>query len=404
MNFDNLSTIQLRQLVREKGLARGVAVSVASKADCIALLTGTRAPDSMHAPQLPGMAAGAAPAAAAAQGDDLAATIARAIAGHVRPTLDKDTVADLIDAALADLLNGDALADAVKKHAPAAGHTIHLPELPEPIQLEGEAIHAQFTQVLAWVRADVPVWLWGAPGSGKTHLAKQIAKALDVPAFVASIDETTTANKLLGFQNLVSGDFVEGWLYKPYREGGLVCLDEIDTGNPGILAALNALISNGCYMFPNGETVEKHARFRVIACANTKGTGATAGFTARNRLDAATLNRFALVEFCYDAGLEMSLCCGIPSDSAQWEASDPADAGQCQKWVRWIQDARAKFGQSVLISPRASILGVRALRAGIPAAEVAHALVYSLCSADTVSAIKDRAGDPAALLRKERAA
>jgi hypothetical protein len=193
MNFDTLSTIALRQMVREKNLARGVAVSVASKADCIALLTGTRAPDSMHAPSLPGMG-GAAPAAAA-QGDDLAATIARAIAGHVRPAMDKDTVADLIDAALADLLQGDALADAIKAHAPASGHTIALPELPEPIQLEGEAIHAQFAQVLAWARADVPVWLWGAPGSGKTHLAKQIARALDVPAFIASIDETTTANK-----------------------------------------------------------------------------------------------------------------------------------------------------------------------------------------------------------------
>jgi len=397
MNYDNLSTIQLRQLIRERGLARGAAVAVASKADCIALLTGNA--HTLTAPTLPSAPGSAAPAC-----DDLAATIARAIAGHVRPALDTDAVADMIAAAIADLVAGDALADAIKAHAPAAGHTITLPELPAPVKLEGEPIHAQFAQVLAWVRADVPVWLWGAPGSGKTHLAKQIAKALQVPAFIASIDETTTANKLLGFQNLVSGEFVKGWLYQPYKEGGLVCLDEIDTGNPGILAALNALISNGHYMFPNGETVEKHARFRVLACANPKGTGAPAGFTARNRLDAATLNRFALVEFAYDAGLEMALCCGIPSDSAQWEAGDPADAGQCQKWVRWIQDARARFGTSILISPRASILGVRALRAGIPPAEVAHALIYSLCSADTVSAIKDRAGDPAALLRKERAA
>jgi hypothetical protein len=213
-----------------------------------------------------------------------------------------------------------------------------------------------------------------------------------------SIDETTTANKLLGFQNLVSGEFVPGWLYQPYKCGGLVVIDEIDTGNPGILAGLNALISNGHYMFPNGETVEKHAQFRVLACANTKGTGAVAGYTARQRLDDATLNRFAVVEFGYDAGLELQLACGIPSASVAWKPGKPATAEQCQAWVAWVQKVRAHVGQSVLVSPRPSLLGVRALRAGVPVEEVAASLIFGLCAADTVTEIKRRCGDPAEVI------
>jgi hypothetical protein len=219
---------------------------------------------------------------------------------------------------------------------------------------------------------------------------------MGIDPYIMSIDETTTANKLLGFQNLVSGAFVEGWLYKPYREGGLVVIDEVDTGNAGVLAGLNALISNGHYLFPNGETVTKHPKFRVLACANTKGTGAVAGYTARQRLDAATLNRFAVVRLEYDAALELAVSCGVVEPADPWTPATPATGAMCEAWVRWVQKVRAHVGNSVLISPRPSMLGVRALRAGVPVAEVADALVFGLCATDTIESIKSECGNPEA--------
>jgi len=373
-DYQKMGTVELRTLVRERGLAKGSAVASANKADLIALLNGT---GTLEAPTLPAS-------------DELADVLARLMNGRVKSGVDAEAVTGIFE----EFIKGDTFRAAVQEAAPAArlGFTVNMPELGAPVEMEGEAVHCQFSQVLSWLRADVPLWLWGQPGGGKTHLGRQLAKALGIPCFVMSIDPTTTANKLLGFQNLVSGAFVPGWLYEPYKNGGLVVVDEIDTGDPGILAGLNALTSNSHYLFPNGETVQKHANFRLLACANTKGTGAVAGFTARQRLDAATLNRFAIIEYKYDEGLEMQLACGIPSQSERWAPCQPANAADCEAWVRWVQSVRAHCGKSVLVSPRPSLMGVKALRAGIPASEVADALIFALCASDTVDSINGTCG------------
>lgn len=254
------------------------------------------------------------------------------------------------------------------------------------------ATHRQFPQVLTWLSANVPLWLWGKAGAGKTHLFYQLAEAMGIDPYVVSIDPTTTINKLLGYRNLATGEFVEGLLYKPYKNGGLAGIDEVDTGDQGVIAGLNALLANAQFMFPNGELVKRHTDFRIIAGANTKGTGAVAGYTARTRLDAATLDRFAIVELEYDEGLELGLSCGQKIPPATWKAGEPASEEKCLEFVRWIQKVRQAANNSVLVSPRASYNAVKALRCGIPAREVAEALVFKLVSDDTRTTLLNRAG------------
>jgi AAA domain (dynein-related subfamily) len=256
-------------------------------------------------------------------------------------------------------------------------------------------VHPQVTQAAAWLNADVPVWAWSAAGSGKTHSARQIAEVLGVECYVISVDPTLTVAKLLGYRNVANGDFVEGYIYKAFKHGGLIVLDEIDTGDPGVIASINALLSNTHYLFPNNETVERHPKFRVMAAANTKGTGAVAGYTARNKLDAATLDRFAVIEWKYDAGLETALACGFGSPAAPWKGAAPATEIDQRNYVEWVQKVRAQVGNSVLISPRASINGCKALRAGVPLNEVIEALVFKLVSDDTRKRIVDTCGLPA---------
>lgn len=257
--------------------------------------------------------------------------------------------------------------------------------------------HYQLPQVVTWVGANVPLWLWGKAGGGKTHLFYQVAQALGLKPYVVSIDPTTTINKLLGYRNLATGEFVEGLVYQPYKHGGLFAPDELDTGDPGVIAGMNALLANGHFLFPNGELVERHKDFRVLVGANTKGTGAVAGYTARNRLDAATLDRFAVIEFGYDEGLEMALCVGGPSPTGRWKAIAPASEEACRKYVEWVQKVRKAAGESVLVSPRASYLGVKALRAGIQSAEVVDALVFKLVTSDTKARLLSAAGPLPAL-------
>ena len=244
-------------------------------------------------------------------------------------------------------------------------------------------MHPQVPQITAWLRSNVPVWAWGAAGSGKTHLARQVAAMLEIEPRVVSVDPTLTVAKLLGYRNVANGGFVEGFLYQAYKSGGLVALDEIDTGDPGVVASINALLSNTHYLFPNGETVERHPKFYTLALANSRGTGAVAGYTARNRLDAATLDRFAVIEIKYDAGLELALACGQGAPAQPWRSGRDPPPDTQKRYVEWVQKVRQQVGNSVLISPRASINGCRALRHGIPMAEISEALVFKLVADDT---------------------
>jgi cobaltochelatase CobS len=326
------------------------------------------------------------------------ADIAKGVTPAATPALDEERVkalaAEVTDAVLAAKL-AEILAtiEAANKGTPQRIE-ISLNGGTKVIDLGTEPRHWQFMQVLAWLEANCPVWLWGKAGSGKTHMARQLAKALDLPVTIISIDPTMTVGKLVGFRSLANGEFVEGFLLKPFRDGGLVMLDEIDTGDPGILACLNALIANGHYTFPDGQCIERHANFRIIAGANTKGTGAVAGYTARQRLDAATLNRFAIIELEYDERLEEVLAVGDSELPAKvWtKAVYPDIDTRCRGWVRWVQKVRRNVGNSVLISPRATYLGVAALRSGVPAAEVADALVFSLVTSDTKTSITQSVG------------
>lgn len=351
------------------------------------------------------------PAVEEVKGDstpDLARMIAAAIAPFVQsrpapePTVNEDAVraivAEIMDSRgteLAERLDGMFSTFKESFTAPPR-QVIEVRESGGAVREVKGAAHRQLPQVVAWVQAGVPVWLWGQAGAGKTFLFYQIAEVLRLTPTVISVDPTMTVGKLLGYRNLANGEFVEGFLYRAFRDGGLVGVDEVDTGDPGILATLNALIANDRYLFPNGETVARHPDFRMVAGANSKGTGATAGYVARNRLDAATLDRFAVIELVYDTDLEFTLATGEPvavPSSAPWQGvAGPLASVALVRWVEWVQRVRARVGTSVLISPRASILGCRALRVGVPAGEVAEALVFRFCSPDTKQSILGSVG------------
>lgn len=279
--------------------------------------------------------------------------------------------------------------EAVAKLPPRANIEIITPT--EKREVNG-IFHRQFPQAMAWVEAGVPLWLWSKSGPGKTHLFYQIAEALGIKPWVLSCDETLTVSKLLGYRAAGNGEFIEGLLYHPFKDGGLLAMDEVDLCSPAI-ACTNAFIANGHFLFPNGETVTKHPSFRIISGANTKGTGATCGYVARNRLDAASLDRWAIIEMEYDEGMELEIACGIPSKAEMWKRGKPASPELCERYVRWVQSVRKEAGNSVLISPRASYSGVKALRAGIPPAEVAAALVFKLVTDDTKARLIQTAGE-----------
>lgn len=172
------------------------------------------------------------------------------------------------------------------------------------VKIEGK-LHPKFKQVLSCVKHNIPAYLFGPAGTGKTTLAKQVAKSLNLDFYCVSA---------LQFKNEFEG-FIDGYgkyqitdFYRAFTGGGVFMLDEIDSTASEVLVAFNNALANGFYTFP-GEIgkVEAHKDFRIIAAGNTIGLGADSAYNGRFQLDASTRDRFAFVKVEYIRDIEAAL-------------------------------------------------------------------------------------------------
>jgi hypothetical protein len=132
------------------------------------------------------------------------------------------------------------------------------------------------------------VLLVGPTGSGKTHAAHQAADTLDRQFYAQGSMAMT--HELMGFVD-ANGTYHRTPFRDAFERGGLVILDELDSWDQSCTLALNAALANGYAAFPDG-MVKRHADSIIIGAGNTHGTGATAEYVGRNRLDQAFLSRF----------------------------------------------------------------------------------------------------------------
>lgn len=170
-------------------------------------------------------------------------------------------------------------------------------------KVEGHTCH-NFSKIVRTVAQNVPVYMYGPAGCGKSHTAKQVAEALGLDFY-----ETSTvlfAHEMKGYGD-ASGKFVETPFYKAFTNGGLFFLDEVDASAPDALVVLNTAIANGRFDFPVVGNVKAHDNFRVMAAGNTLMTGADLDYTARAVQDKSFINRFFFIGFDYDEEIEKAI-------------------------------------------------------------------------------------------------
>lgn len=256
----------------------------------------------------------------------------------------------------------------VEKQAPK---TVEIKVADMPAKDVGH-VHEKFKTLSMLLANRKNVWMAGPAGSGKTSAGFKAAQALNLPFYSISVCAQTTKSELFGY-NDATGSYVESLFYKAFKDGGVFLIDEIDAGNPNVLSVLNAALENEECAFPCG-MIKRHKDFVICAAANTVGSGGNMQYVGRNRIDAATLNRFFMIDWGYDEKLETLI----------------SPNKRFTKLVQKLRKFAVEKAMSAVISPRVSIHGGHMIEAGMKREEVLELLIWNKINKDETKQLKTK--------------
>ncbi len=236
---------------------------------------------------------------------------------------------------------------------------------PNGVGLIEGTIHYATEKILRIVSIGHPVMMVGPAGCGKTTIVEHIARGLNLPFYITNAINDT--HELIGFID-GHGKYHITPFRNAFQNGGVWVADEIDAWNASVLLTANSALANGYIVFPDDpRPVMRHPAFRMVATANTFGTGADRVYIGRNELDAASLDRFATIEVDYDVNLERQLCNGRDD------------------WLSYVWNIRKIVTNKHIrhvVSTRAISNGSAALNAGLSWNDVASFYLFKGMSID----------------------
>jgi ssDNA-binding Zn-finger/Zn-ribbon topoisomerase 1 len=166
----------------------------------------------------------------------------------------------------------------------------------------GESIDAEpawYHLMRRVVDAALPVMVVGGAGGGKTRFAEWYAAQSSRKLHIATGSDDVAGRELWVSRRDASGGKttnILGPAAMACERGDVLLLDEVDGFSANSLLPLNGVLNgNRKLCVPVLGEIEVHEDVRIIAAANTNGRSKDRTYTGRNRLDGATLNRFAVV-------------------------------------------------------------------------------------------------------------
>lgn len=196
-----------------------------------------------------------------------------------------------------------------------------------------------------YIENNIPVYLWGNPGTGKTETIIKIAEKLNKPIVTQSVSPLATKGEFFGFMSIDGKNYVSTVFREAYENGKIFLLDEMDLLSPSLSPVLNQSLSQDFLTFPD-KRIPKHKDFLFCGTGNTSGKGSTNGFNGRQVLDNSFLDRFLSIEWFLDENLEREISPHV---------------GYCSL-VQEIRKVSNKLGIGLPITMRSSILGGKALK------------------------------------------
>ena len=157
--------------------------------------------------------------------------------------------------------------------------------------------------VLLGLALNIPTYIWGYHGTGKTTLFEQIAARTGRPFLRVQHTVNTEESHILGQWTVKDGHtvFEYGPLPLAMMHGLMYCADEYDFAMPNVLSVYQPVLEGKSLVIkdaPAGQRiVQPHPNFRFVATGNTNGSGDETGlYQGTNIQNAANYDRFGVVE------------------------------------------------------------------------------------------------------------
>ncbi|NQZ54736.1 MAG: AAA family ATPase [Piscirickettsiaceae bacterium] len=156
---------------------------------------------------------------------------------------------------------------------------------------------------LMGLELNIPVYLWGHAGVGKSTVLEQIASHTKRPYIRVQHTANTEESHIVG-QTLAneSGTYFEpGPLALAMKHGWMYNADEYDFAHASILAVYQPVLEGKSLVIkeapPEWRIVQPHADFRFVATGNTNGSGDETGlYIGTNMGNAANYSRFGIIQ------------------------------------------------------------------------------------------------------------
>lgn len=224
--------------------------------------------------------------------------------------------------------------------------------------------HPAFEELADNAAAGNNVLMVGPAGCGKTTLGRNLSKVWRnknyhrVP-YTAGASESWILGRYLPTGVGGKFEYHTAKVLEIHTSGGVCLHDELDAGDANMLLINNGLTDDGDFINPlTNLTHPRHKDAAHVGAANTWGWGGDTVYCGRNKLDAATTDRWYAIPVDYDVELEKRL-------------------GR-KEVVDFVWSVRERIRQNRVarvLSTRAIIKSERALAAGRPWAEVRERLL-----------------------------
>lgn len=215
--------------------------------------------------------------------------------------------------------------------------------------------------VLLGLELNIPVYIWGFHGTGKTTLLEQVAARTGRPFLRVQHTINTEESHILGQWTVKDGHtvFEYGPLAVAMLHGLVYCADEYDFAMPSVLSVYQPVLEGKSLVIKDAPAAQRiitpHPNFRFVATGNTNGSGDETGlYQGTNIQNAANYDRFGVVEQKHY--MQPSLEVQILQNQARIVETD------AKKLVEFAQLIREAFAASKIgstVSPRALIYAAK---------------------------------------------